>query len=145
METLVRNTPEKKFQNAKRNNTMINFTQKTQELSISPKGDECGQDLQNNKCSNNIKRQLEGSTSEDELLNIIYNSINNNKEACQILVDENEKISGNPSKTKPKRKKVRFSDHHDLSDKEIIDEIKKDFKITEEKDKNSKKHTISTS
>ncbi|MBW0465116.1 hypothetical protein O181_004831 [Austropuccinia psidii MF-1] len=49
MEKLVRNTPGKKFQNAKGDNTSIKLTQKTQELSISPKSAKFGQDLQNKK------------------------------------------------------------------------------------------------
>ncbi|MBW0483187.1 hypothetical protein O181_022902 [Austropuccinia psidii MF-1] len=39
-------------------------------------------------------------------------------------------------KTKLKMKKVKFSEHHELSDEEIINEIEKDFKIMEERDKN---------
>ncbi|MBW0522957.1 hypothetical protein O181_062672 [Austropuccinia psidii MF-1] len=106
MATLVRNTPGKKFQNEKRDNTII--------------------------------KQLEDSTSEDELPNIISQPIDNNEETFQILVDGNEKIRGNPFKTKPKKKKVRFSEHHELSDEEIINEIEKDLRIMEERDKNSK-------
>ncbi|MBW0529452.1 hypothetical protein O181_069167 [Austropuccinia psidii MF-1] len=37
-----------------------------------------------------------------------------------------------------KRKKVRFSEHHELSDDEVINEIEKDFKIMEERDKKVK-------
>ncbi|MBW0563942.1 hypothetical protein O181_103657 [Austropuccinia psidii MF-1] len=70
MATLVRNTPGKKFQNEKGDNTMINLTQKTQDLSISPKSDKFGQDLPNNQWPNNLKRQPEDSISEDELPNI---------------------------------------------------------------------------
>ncbi|MBW0543232.1 hypothetical protein O181_082947 [Austropuccinia psidii MF-1] len=98
----------------------MKLTRKTQELSISTKRDKFGQDLQNEKWPDNLKRQLEDSTSEDELPNIGYKPINTNKETFQISVDGNEKINGNPFKTKPKRKKVRFSEHHDLSDEEII-------------------------
>ncbi|MBW0545416.1 hypothetical protein O181_085131 [Austropuccinia psidii MF-1] len=138
MEKLVRNNPGKNDLNAKRDNTMINLTQKTQELSISPKSDKYGPDLQNNKWRKNLKRQLEDSTSEDELTNIIYKPIDKDKETFQILVDGNEKINGNPFKTKPKRTKVRFSEHHELSDEEIINEIKKDLIIMEERDKKLK-------
>ncbi|MBW0478037.1 hypothetical protein O181_017752 [Austropuccinia psidii MF-1] len=132
MTKLVRNIPGKKFQNAKRDNTIIDSTQKTHELCISPGGDKFGQRLQRNKWPNNLKRQLEESTSEDELPNIIHKPINNNEEICMILVD------GSPFKTKPKRKKVRFSEHHELTDQEIINEIEKDIKIMEERDKNLK-------
>ncbi|MBW0557933.1 hypothetical protein O181_097648 [Austropuccinia psidii MF-1] len=107
MTKLVRNNPGKKHQNAKRDTTIINLTQKTQELSISPKSDEFGKDLQNTQWTNSLKRQLEDSTSEDELPNISYKPINNNKETFQILVDGNEKIHGNPFKPKSKKKKVR--------------------------------------
>ncbi|MBW0541733.1 hypothetical protein O181_081448 [Austropuccinia psidii MF-1] len=138
MATLGRNTPKKKFQNVERNNTMMNLTQKTQEVSISTKSDECGQYLQNNKWPNNLKRLIEESISDDELPNIIYKQIDNNEEIFQILVDGNDKINGNPFKPKPKRKKVRFSEHHELSDEEIINKIEKDFKIMEERDKNLK-------
>ncbi|MBW0554570.1 hypothetical protein O181_094285 [Austropuccinia psidii MF-1] len=138
MAKLVRNTPGKKYQNAKRDNTIINLTQKTQELSISTKRDKIGQDLQNHKWPNNLKRKIEESISEDELTNIIYKQIDNNEETFQILVDGNEKIHGNLFKTKPKKKKVRFSEHHKLSDEEIINEIEKDFKIMEEREKNLK-------
>ncbi|MBW0469475.1 hypothetical protein O181_009190 [Austropuccinia psidii MF-1] len=138
MAKLVRNTPGKKFQNAKRDNTIINLTQKTQHLSISPKSDAFGQDLQNNKWPNHLKRQLEASTSEDESSSIAYKPIDKTEETFQILVDGNEKINGTPFKTKPKRNKVRFSEHHELSDEEILNEIEKDFKIMEERDKNLK-------
>ncbi|MBW0568251.1 hypothetical protein O181_107966 [Austropuccinia psidii MF-1] len=138
MEKLVINTPGKNFVNAKGDNTIIKLTQKTQDLSISPKRDKIGQDLKNHKWPNNLKRQIKESIFEDELPNIIYKPIDNNKEIFQILGDGNDKINGNPFKTKPKRKKVRFSEHHELSDEEIINEIEKDFKIMEEKDKNLK-------
>ncbi|MBW0509619.1 hypothetical protein O181_049334 [Austropuccinia psidii MF-1] len=138
MAQLMRNTPRKKFQNEKRDNTIMKLTQKTQELSISPKSDKFGQALQNNQLSNNLKRQLEYSTSEDELPNISYKPINTNEETFQILVDENEKINGNPFKPKPKKKKVIFSEHHELSDEEIINEIEKDLKIMEDRDKTLK-------
>ncbi|MBW0590082.1 hypothetical protein O181_129797 [Austropuccinia psidii MF-1] len=138
MAKLVRNTPGKKYQNAKRDNTIINLAQKTQELSISPKRDKFGQDLQNKKWPDNLKRQLEDSTSEDELPNISYKPISTNKEIFQILVDGNEKIHGNPFKPKPKKKKVRFSEHHELSDEEIINEIEKDLRNMEENVKNLK-------
>ncbi|MBW0530369.1 hypothetical protein O181_070084 [Austropuccinia psidii MF-1] len=59
MAKLVRNTPGKKFQNAKGDNTIIKLTRKTQDLSISPKRDKIGQDLQNHKWPNNLKRQIE--------------------------------------------------------------------------------------
>ncbi|MBW0560346.1 hypothetical protein O181_100061, partial [Austropuccinia psidii MF-1] len=129
-----------KIQNAKRDKTTINLTQKTQDLSISPKGDIFDQDLQNIKWPNNLKRQLKDSASEDELPNIIYQPIGNNEENFQILVDGNEKRKGNPFKTKPKRKKFRFSEHHELSDEEIINEIEKDIKIMERINKS--KNTI---
>ncbi|MBW0513688.1 hypothetical protein O181_053403 [Austropuccinia psidii MF-1] len=135
MAKLVRNKPGKKLENAKRDNTMINLTQKTQDLSISPNSDEFGQDLQNTKWPSNLKRQLEDSTPEDELPNISYKPINNNKETFQILVSGNEKIHGNPFKPKPKKNKVRFSEHHELSDEEIINETEKDLRIMEERDK----------
>ncbi|MBW0463690.1 hypothetical protein O181_003405 [Austropuccinia psidii MF-1] len=138
MEKLVRNTPGKKFQNAKGDNTIIKLTQKPQDLSISPKRDKIGQDLQNHKAPTNLKRKLEESISEDELPNIIHKPIYDNEESFQILVDGNDKINGNPFKTKPKRKTVRFSEHHELSDEEIINEIEKDIKIMEERDKNLK-------
>ncbi|MBW0568535.1 hypothetical protein O181_108250 [Austropuccinia psidii MF-1] len=54
-----------------RDNTITNLTKKTQEVSISPKSDEFGPDLQNNQWPKNLKRQLEDSNSEDELPNII--------------------------------------------------------------------------
>ncbi|MBW0572629.1 hypothetical protein O181_112344 [Austropuccinia psidii MF-1] len=79
------------------------------------KSDECGQDFQNNKWPNSLKRQIEELISENELPNIIYKKIDNNEEIFQMLVDGNEKINGNPFKTKPKRKKVRSSEHHELS------------------------------
>ncbi|MBW0588313.1 hypothetical protein O181_128028 [Austropuccinia psidii MF-1] len=135
---VVRNTPGKKLENTKRDNTMIDLTQKTQDLSISPESDKFGQDVQNNKWPSNLKRQLEDSTSEDELPIISYKPINNIEEIFQILVDGNEKINGNPFKTKLKRKKVGFSEHHELSDEEIINEIEKDLIIMEERDKNLK-------
>ncbi|MBW0534162.1 hypothetical protein O181_073877 [Austropuccinia psidii MF-1] len=135
---LVRNNPGKEDQNAKRENNIINLTQKNQELSISPKSDKCGPDLQNKKWQNNLKRQLEYSTSEDELPNMIYKPITINEETFQILVDGNEKVHGSPFKTKPKKKKVRFSEHHELSDEEIINEIEKDLRIMGERDKHLK-------
>ncbi|MBW0570380.1 hypothetical protein O181_110095 [Austropuccinia psidii MF-1] len=138
MAKLVRNTPGKKLENAKRDNTMINLTQKTQDLSISPKSDKFGQDLQNNKWPSNLKRQLEDSTSEDELPNISYKPINNNKETFQILVDGNERIHVKPFKPNPKKKKVRFNENNDLSEEEIINEIEKDLRIMEERDKKLK-------
>ncbi|MBW0558231.1 hypothetical protein O181_097946 [Austropuccinia psidii MF-1] len=49
MAKLSRNNPGKKDQNVRRENTIINLTQKTQEVSISPKSDKCGPDLQNKK------------------------------------------------------------------------------------------------
>ncbi|MBW0568849.1 hypothetical protein O181_108564 [Austropuccinia psidii MF-1] len=49
MAKLGRNTPEKKENNSKGDFTIINLTQKTQELSISPKSDKFGHDLQNNQ------------------------------------------------------------------------------------------------
>ncbi|MBW0542086.1 hypothetical protein O181_081801 [Austropuccinia psidii MF-1] len=135
MAKLVRNTSGKKDKDSKRDITIINPTQKTQELSICPK---CDKSFQDNHWTNNLKRQLEDSTSEDELPSIVYKPIDNNEETFQILVDRNEKINGNPFKTKHKRKKVRFSEHHELSDEKIINEIENDFKIMEERDKNLK-------
>ncbi|MBW0567078.1 hypothetical protein O181_106793 [Austropuccinia psidii MF-1] len=120
MAKLVRNTPGKKDQNSKRDITIINLPQKTQYLSISLNSDKCGHDIINRKCKNNLKRQLEDSSSQDELPNIIYQPINKTEETFQIFVDGNEKINGNPFKTKPKKKKVRFSEHHKLSEEEII-------------------------
>ncbi|MBW0506869.1 hypothetical protein O181_046584 [Austropuccinia psidii MF-1] len=131
MAKLVRNTPGKKFQNAKGDNNIINLTQKTQDLSISPKREQIGKDLQNHKWPNNLKRHIEESISEDELPNIIYKPIDKNEEIFQILVDGNDQITGNPFKTKPKRKKVIFSEHHELSDEETLNRIEKDFKIME--------------
>ncbi|MBW0563615.1 hypothetical protein O181_103330 [Austropuccinia psidii MF-1] len=107
-------------------------------LSISPKIDKFGQYLQNNQWPNKFQGQLEDSTSEDELPNIAYKPIDNNEETFQILVDGNEKRNGNPFKTKPKGKKVRFSEHHEISDEEIINEIEKYFKIMKERDKKLK-------
>ncbi|MBW0483265.1 hypothetical protein O181_022980 [Austropuccinia psidii MF-1] len=49
MARLVRKTAGKKLQNEKRDNTIVNLTQKTQDLSISPKSNKFGQDFQNNK------------------------------------------------------------------------------------------------
>ncbi|MBW0560477.1 hypothetical protein O181_100192 [Austropuccinia psidii MF-1] len=135
---LVRNTPGKNFQNSKGDNTIIKLTQKNQEVSISPKSDKIGQDLQNHKWPNNLKRQIEESISEDELPSIVYKPIDSNEENFQILVDGNEKIHGSPFKAKPKKKKVRFSENHELSDEEIINEIQKDLRIMEERDKNSR-------
>ncbi|MBW0466718.1 hypothetical protein O181_006433 [Austropuccinia psidii MF-1] len=59
MAKLVRNTPGKKFQNAKRDNTIIKLTQKTQDLSISQKSDKFGQDLQTHNWPKSLKRKLE--------------------------------------------------------------------------------------
>ncbi|MBW0540759.1 hypothetical protein O181_080474 [Austropuccinia psidii MF-1] len=103
-----------------------------------PKRDKIGQYSQNFKWPNNLKRKIEDSISEDELPNIIYKKIDNNEEIFQILVGGNDKMNRSPFKTKPKRKKVRFSEHHELSDEEIINEIEKDFEIMEERDKNLK-------
>ncbi|MBW0517449.1 hypothetical protein O181_057164 [Austropuccinia psidii MF-1] len=138
MEKLVGNTPGKKFQKEKGENTIINLTQKTQGLSISPKSDKFGQELQNKKWPDNLERKLEDSNSEEESPSIIYKPTHKAEETIQILVDGNEKTNRNPFKTKPKRKKVRFSEHHELSDEEIINEIEKDIKIMEERDKNLK-------
>ncbi|MBW0555245.1 hypothetical protein O181_094960 [Austropuccinia psidii MF-1] len=132
MAKLVRNTPGKKFKNGKGDNTIINLTQKTHDLSISPKSDKFGQELQK-KWQNNLKRQLEESISKDESPSIVYKPINETIETFQILVDGNEKINGNPFKTKPKKKKVRFNEHDELSDGEIINEIEKDLRIMEER------------
>ncbi|MBW0570625.1 hypothetical protein O181_110340 [Austropuccinia psidii MF-1] len=99
----------------------MKLTEKTQGLSISPKSDKFGQDLQNHKWSNNLQRKVEDSNSEDESPSIIHKPINRTEENFKIMVDENEKITGNPFKTKPKKKKFRFSQHHELSDEESID------------------------
>ncbi|MBW0549259.1 hypothetical protein O181_088974 [Austropuccinia psidii MF-1] len=115
MEKLFINTPGNKSQKKKRENTIINLTQKTQGLSISPKSDNF-----------------------DESPSIVYKPIDNKEENFQILVDGNDKINGNPFKTKPKSEKVRFSKHHELSDEEIINEIEKDLSIMEERDKKVK-------
>ncbi|MBW0488851.1 hypothetical protein O181_028566 [Austropuccinia psidii MF-1] len=123
MAKLVRNTPGKNFQKAKEDNTMINLTQKTEGLSISPKSDKFGQELKNEKWPNNLKIKLEDSTSEYESPIIIYKPINKMEETFQILVDVNEKLNSNPFKTKPKRNKVGLSEHDKLSDKEIINDI----------------------
>ncbi|MBW0580996.1 hypothetical protein O181_120711 [Austropuccinia psidii MF-1] len=64
--------------------------------------------------------------------------MNKTEKTFQICVDGNEKINGNPFKTKPKRKKVRLSEHHALSDEETINEIEKHLKIMEERDKSLK-------
>ncbi|MBW0463652.1 hypothetical protein O181_003367 [Austropuccinia psidii MF-1] len=93
------------------------------------KSDTFGQYLQNDQWSNNLKRHLEESTSEDELPNISYKTISTNKETFRILVDGNEKINGNPFKAKTKKKKVRFSENHELSDGEIMNEIEKTSKL----------------
>ncbi|MBW0570224.1 hypothetical protein O181_109939 [Austropuccinia psidii MF-1] len=138
MAKLVRNNPGKKYQDAKRDNTIMKLTQKTQELSISPKSDEFGQDLQNENWPDILKRQLEYSKSEEEAPSIVYKPINKTEETFQIFVDGKEKINGNTFKTKPKRKKVRLSEHHELSAEEIINEIEKGFKIMEERDKSLK-------
>ncbi|MBW0552348.1 hypothetical protein O181_092063 [Austropuccinia psidii MF-1] len=45
MAKLVRNTPRKNFQNAKRDNKIMKFTKKTKGLSISPNEEELGQEL----------------------------------------------------------------------------------------------------
>ncbi|MBW0464219.1 hypothetical protein O181_003934 [Austropuccinia psidii MF-1] len=127
MGKLARNTPGEKLPNAKRENTIINLVYKTQELAISPKMDEFYQKLQNTKRPNNLKKNPEDFSSEDELPRIIYKQITNNEETFQILVDRNEKINVNPSKTKQQRQTVRFSQHHELSDEEIIYEIEKYF------------------
>ncbi|MBW0492695.1 hypothetical protein O181_032410 [Austropuccinia psidii MF-1] len=58
MAKLVRNTPGKKFQNEKGDNTIIKLIQKTQDLCISPKRDKIGQDLQNHELQNNLKYKL---------------------------------------------------------------------------------------
>ncbi|MBW0573487.1 hypothetical protein O181_113202 [Austropuccinia psidii MF-1] len=105
MAKLVRNTTGEKYQNAKRDNTIINLTQKTQVLSICAKSDEFGQYLQNKKWPDNLKRQLEDSTSEEESPSTVYKPIDNNEETFHILVDGNEKIHGNPFKLNPKRRK----------------------------------------
>ncbi|MBW0509617.1 hypothetical protein O181_049332 [Austropuccinia psidii MF-1] len=138
MEKLFRNTPGKKFQNSKRDNKIINLTQKTQHLSISAKGDKFVEELKNKKWPNNLKRQLEDSTSEDESPSIIYKPINKTEENFQILVEGNDKMNGKPFDTKAKRKKSIFNEHHELSDEEIISQIEKDIKIMEERDKNLK-------
>ncbi|MBW0518104.1 hypothetical protein O181_057819 [Austropuccinia psidii MF-1] len=104
MAKVVSNSPGKKFQNAKGDNTIMKLTHKTQELSISPKSDKFSQDLQNKKWKDKLKQQLEESIYEDELPNIIYKQIDDNEEIFQILFDGSEKINGNPFKTKPKRK-----------------------------------------
>ncbi|MBW0494940.1 hypothetical protein O181_034655 [Austropuccinia psidii MF-1] len=140
MKHLVRNTPGKEFPKAKGDDAMINFTHKTQELSLSPEVVKFGQDLPDKKWANNLKGQFEYSTSEYELPNIIYNQLNNTEETLQILVDGNEKINGNLFKAEPQRKRIGFSEHHELSDEEIINEAEKDMKIIEKKVQ--KTHTI---
>ncbi|MBW0544652.1 hypothetical protein O181_084367 [Austropuccinia psidii MF-1] len=75
MAKLVRNTPGKKLENSKRDNTIINLTQETQDLFISSKRDKIGQDLKNHKWPNNLKRQIEESISEDELPNIFTSKL----------------------------------------------------------------------
>ncbi|MBW0567827.1 hypothetical protein O181_107542 [Austropuccinia psidii MF-1] len=105
---------------------------------IGKNSNDFGQDLQNNQWPNNLNRQLEDSTYEDESPSIVYKPIDNKEETFQILVDGNERIHGNPFKPKPKKKKVRFSEHHELSDEGIINEIEKDLRIMEERDKNLK-------
>ncbi|MBW0484871.1 hypothetical protein O181_024586 [Austropuccinia psidii MF-1] len=59
MAKLVRNTPGKKLKDEKGDNTIIDLTQKTQDLSICPKRDKIGQYLQDHKWTNNLKRQIE--------------------------------------------------------------------------------------
>ncbi|MBW0491337.1 hypothetical protein O181_031052 [Austropuccinia psidii MF-1] len=58
MAKLVRNTPGKKFQNAKGDNTIIKLIHKTQEVSISPKSGIFGQDLQNKNGQTTSKDNL---------------------------------------------------------------------------------------
>ncbi|MBW0479411.1 hypothetical protein O181_019126 [Austropuccinia psidii MF-1] len=116
---------ERSFKIQKRDNTIINLTQKTQDLSISPRSDKFVQEFQNKKWPNNLRRQLEDSTSEDESPSIIYKPINKTEEKFQILVDGNENINGNPFKNELKMEKFRFSEHHELSDEEIIIEREK--------------------
>ncbi|MBW0522794.1 hypothetical protein O181_062509 [Austropuccinia psidii MF-1] len=123
MAKLVKNNQKRKFQNAKGDNPIIQLTQKTQELSITRKSDKFVQELQNEKWPNNLKRQFEDSTSKDELPNITYKVIDNNEEIFYILMDGNDKINGNHFKSKPKKKKVRFIEHRELSDEEILNEI----------------------
>ncbi|MBW0468675.1 hypothetical protein O181_008390 [Austropuccinia psidii MF-1] len=89
MAKVVRNTPRKNFQNAKRDNTIMKLTKKTKELSISPKEKELGPELKITKWSENLKQQPEDVSSEDELSKIIHKSFTNNSESFQILVDGN--------------------------------------------------------
>ncbi|MBW0518645.1 hypothetical protein O181_058360 [Austropuccinia psidii MF-1] len=138
MAKLVRNKPGKKNQNGKRDNTMINLTQETQELCIFTKFDKFGPDLQNNQWPNTLKRQLEEPTSEDELPSIANKLIDINEETFHILVDGIEKINGHPFKSKTKRQQVRFSENHDFTEAETTNEIEKDSKIMEKRDKNLK-------
>ncbi|MBW0475127.1 hypothetical protein O181_014842 [Austropuccinia psidii MF-1] len=114
MEKLVIITARKQYQVSKGENTILNLTQKTHELSISAKCYKFGQELQKNQWPNNLKRQLEDTTSEDQSPSIISKTINKTEETFQILVN------GNPFKTKHKINKVRFGEHHELSDDDII-------------------------
>ncbi|MBW0488541.1 hypothetical protein O181_028256 [Austropuccinia psidii MF-1] len=59
MEKSSRNTPGKKFKDEKGDNTIIKLTRKTQDLSISPKSDKFGQELQSYKWPSNLKRKPE--------------------------------------------------------------------------------------
>ncbi|MBW0478184.1 hypothetical protein O181_017899 [Austropuccinia psidii MF-1] len=136
MAKLIRNTPGKVFKNAKRDNTINELTQKNQELSISSKRDKFAQNLQNHKWPINLKRQIEEAISEDELPKIIYQQIDNNEETFQIFLDGNEKINGKTFTTKPNEKKVRFSENHELSDGEIINEIEKNSELWKKGTKN---------
>ncbi|MBW0553465.1 hypothetical protein O181_093180 [Austropuccinia psidii MF-1] len=83
-------------------------------------------------------KKLEDSTFEDELPSIIYKPINKTEGTFQFLMDGNEKTNGNTLKTKRKRKKVRFSENHELSGEEIINLMEKYIKTIEERDKNLK-------
>ncbi|MBW0560919.1 hypothetical protein O181_100634 [Austropuccinia psidii MF-1] len=117
---------------------ICNMAKLNQDLSIFTKSDKFGQDLQNKKWPDNLKRQLEDSISEDELPNIVHKLINKTEETFQTLVDGNEKINGNPFKNNPKKKEVRFSENNEISDGEIINETEKVLRIMEERDKNLK-------
>ncbi|MBW0534857.1 hypothetical protein O181_074572 [Austropuccinia psidii MF-1] len=86
----------------------------------------------------NFNRKLEDSASEHELPKITYKKIDNNSETCHILVEGNDNINGNTLKTKRKRRKVRSSQNHELSDEEIINGIEKYLKIMEEREKHPK-------
>ncbi|MBW0522233.1 hypothetical protein O181_061948 [Austropuccinia psidii MF-1] len=83
MAKLVINTPRKKLQNAKQENTMIKLTQRTQELCISPNHDEFNPKLGNIKWTENLKQQPEYPSSSNESPKMIYKTITNNSKPAR--------------------------------------------------------------